>query len=182
MDTHQQRPTWKKSQASTVKLLSWILQVTKVISRAPWNTINPEPVYPVASTFRICACSIQRALPLFGDLVYCALQSFLMLVSLLEGTTSAENRFGEARLQNPPPQSALKAYLQILCHCSATNSDISLLLAVRSREPVSIGIQGVTLLYLLRGHGVSHLKIGYYSSLDEPQVELTAGVHQSDFC
>ena len=70
----------------------------------------------MASTFRICACSDQGALPVFGDPVYYALQSFLMLVSLLVETTSAENRFGKARVHNPLPQSAPKASLQILCH------------------------------------------------------------------
>lgn len=49
-------------------------------------------------------------------------------------------------------------------------------------EPTGVSAAGITLLHLLGGHGVSHLEVRRYSSLDEPQVELAAGVHQGDFC
>lgn len=86
-----------------------------MISRALWST-KTLSLFSLASSFRICAYSDHRALPPFSDLVYCALQSLLMLVSLFEETTSAENEVGEARLHNSLPQSAPKAFLQILHH------------------------------------------------------------------
>lgn len=58
-----------------------------IITGLNYGAERSEPVSPVTSTFRICAYSDQTPLPFFEDLVYYALQSFLRLVSLLEGTT-----------------------------------------------------------------------------------------------
>lgn len=114
-----------------------------------------------------------------GTLLCYTLQPFFMLVSLLERTTSAENRFRKSRLHNRLPQSTPKVSL---CHSALPLTQVYFHFWLWWAEPTSIGTQGVTLLYLLWGHGISHLKISYYSSLDEPQVELTARIHQSDFC
>lgn len=62
---------------------------------------NLEPVFswlpPLGFVPAVTRCHFLS----LGTLLCYTLQSFLMFVSLLEGTTSAENRFGKSRLHNP---------------------------------------------------------------------------------
>lgn len=77
---------------------------------------NLEPVFPWPPPLGFVPAVTKWLLLSLGTLVCYTLQSFLMLVSLLEGTTSAENRFGKARLHNRLPQSTPKVSLQTPCH------------------------------------------------------------------
>lgn len=143
---------------------------------------NPEPVFPVVSTFRTCTCRSKGPPSLWGP---CLVGSAVIpkVGFPVRGNNQCWKQiWGGQAAQSSSTECSQSLFADPVSLCSATNSAISPLLAARSRAPASIGIQGVTLFYLLWGHRVPHLEIGYYSSLDESQVKLAAGVHQGDFC